>query len=454
MLLRTSLSAAGALLLASGAYAQTNLAVQPQAAPTAKDAGVYHMATGTWTRASSPIAMIGVDTLYDNTCVTGTYGGMNATQVFVDAGRLPSTTSPVSTTSLAGSANSYLVNGFQMAYCTGEVAVDVNVNFYQCYDLCSDATVLVPDQTFGFVGLPGVGTGTGALACWFITIDLDLTTAGFNMQADCDGTYDATPALDTFGYSFEIAGPYLSGTPQGPIFAGDPFGIVSGTACPYGDGTFWSGNTNTGTGIGSSDAWEADLGGVYQACFFFGGYLSGAPYSSMVLQLIGDATAGPVITGTEYCFGTAGSACPCGNFNDGSNGNAGCANSVLAWGAGGASLTGAGTPSVTGDTVVLTSTGVQANQPGIFFRADNATNGGAGIAFGDGLRCAGGNVVRFPVVVATAGGVVTSTAALGAGLTASDIRRYQYWYRNPFLGGACGGNNFNLSSGFEITWGA
>jgi hypothetical protein len=153
--------------------------------------------------------------------------------------------------------------------------------------------------------------------------------------------------------------------------------------------------------------------------------------------------------GTAYCFGDGtGSACPCGNNNDGSNGNAGCANGSNA---GGASLDGAGTASISNDTVVLTATGVQPSQPGLFFRADNAVNGGLGNVFGDGLRCAGGAIVRLGVVISDGSGVSTSNPGVGSGLAAGDIKRYQYWYRNP-AGSPCG-SAFNLSNGYEITWG-
>ena len=51
MLLRFSLSAAGALLVASGAAAQSGEMALPIATPI-KDAGTYHLGTNTWTRGS------------------------------------------------------------------------------------------------------------------------------------------------------------------------------------------------------------------------------------------------------------------------------------------------------------------------------------------------------------------------------------------------------------------
>jgi FG-GAP repeat len=152
--------------------------------------------------------------------------------------------------------------------------------------------------------------------------------------------------------------------------------------------------------------------------------------------------------GTQFCAGDgSGTPCPCANENDGSNGFAGCANGTHA---GGASLSGTGSPSVSNDTVVLTASGLQAGQPGLFFRADNAINAGLGVIFGDGLRCAGGNLIRLGVVPSNASGTAVTSFPLGSGLAAGDVKRYQYWYRNP-TGSPCGAA-FNLTNGYELSW--
>jgi hypothetical protein len=156
----------------------------------------------------------------------------------------------------------------------------------------------------------------------------------------------------------------------------------------------------------------------------------------------------PPAPGIAYCYGDgAGTLCPCGNDNDGSNGKAGCANGFSA---GGAAVTGTGTASVSNDTVVLSAIGLQPNQPGLWFQANNAVNGGLGNAFGDGLRCAGGQIVRLGIVLSSAAGGSTSPAGIGSGLSAGDTKRYQLWYRNP--GGSPCGTAFNLSNGYEIHW--
>lgn len=165
-------------------------------------------------------------------------------------------------------------------------------------------------------------------------------------------------------------------------------------------------------------------------------------------------SVGTPALGTTYCNGDgSGTGCPCANNNDGSAGVAGCATAVGAGcnnAAGGVTLRGSGSNSLAANNAVLSATGAQSNQPGLFFRADNAVSGGVGILFGDGLRCAGGNVVRLQVAFADASGNATSTVSLSSGLVAGDVKRFQYWCRIP--GCSPCGSSFTLSNGYEITF--
>ena len=148
--------------------------------------------------------------------------------------------------------------------------------------------------------------------------------------------------------------------------------------------------------------------------------------------------------GTAYCFGDAAS-CPCGN---GGSPESGCAN-----GSGfGAVITSSGSASVSADDLVLSSTSLIGNQPGLYFQGNNAVNTGLGVQFGDGLRCAGGGVIRLQVRFADAnGGSATNiSVATKGGCAAGDVKRYQIWYRDPATT-PCGAQ-FNLSNGYEITW--
>lgn len=163
---------------------------------------------------------------------------------------------------------------------------------------------------------------------------------------------------------------------------------------------------------------------------------------------------GSVEPGVAYCNGDgSGTLCPCGNINDGSAGVAGCATAPgpnCNNPSGGVALTASGSASIAANDAALAVSGAQSFQPGLFFRADNAIGGGNGVAFGDGLRCAGGNVVRLEIVPADAAGQAGTSVSLSAGLVPGDVRRYQYWCRVP--GCSPCGVGFTLSNGYEIAW--
>lgn len=150
--------------------------------------------------------------------------------------------------------------------------------------------------------------------------------------------------------------------------------------------------------------------------------------------------------GTTYCYGD-GSATTCPCFNFGGTGE-GCANSTGA----GAALVGLGSLSFGADDLACRVTGLIPNQPVLLFAALNAVAGGNGVVFGDGLRCAGGNVRRLGVRIPGPTGQADWGPGLNAagGWTVGDTRRFQAWYRNP-SGSPCG-NGFNLSNGLEIVF--
>ena len=128
-----------------------------------------------------------------------------------------------------------------------------------------------------------------------------------------------------------------------------------------------------------------------------------------------------------------------------------CANSTGA----GAVLSAGGSNSVGAGNLVLAGSNLEPGQPGLYFQGNNAVNGGLGTTFGDGLRCAGGSVIRLQVRTSDAAGTSSTTANVAAvGLvTAGDTRRYQLWYRNPsFPAGSPCGTGFNFTNGLEIVW--
>ncbi len=153
--------------------------------------------------------------------------------------------------------------------------------------------------------------------------------------------------------------------------------------------------------------------------------------------------------GHPFCPGDgSGALCPCGNFGAAGEG---CATSN---GAGGLLLAG-GTADAVADDLTFQAQHLLPNQPALLFAAANAVNGGLGVPFGDGLRCAGGSVKRLGVVIPNASGEASWGPGLNGGAGAlqwwspGDTRRFQAWFRDP--PGPCG-TGFNLSNGYEVTF--
>ncbi len=157
--------------------------------------------------------------------------------------------------------------------------------------------------------------------------------------------------------------------------------------------------------------------------------------------------------GTAYCFGDPGvdAPCPCGNDNDGSTPGSGCANGFFSTGA---RLSGRGRASSITDTLVLVATGLEPNNSGLYFQAENDLTPGS--PWGDGLRCAGGGLVRIGVRFSDENGTSDTSgfaqpiSARTGNVTAGDTLYYQCWYRSP-SGSPCG-SGFNLSNGYSVTW--
>lgn len=152
---------------------------------------------------------------------------------------------------------------------------------------------------------------------------------------------------------------------------------------------------------------------------------------------------------SSICPGTA-AACPCGN---GGTGAAGCANSIAA--GGGATLITIGTVSTTTDTAHLQAAGMPAGTSCLFFQG---TTVDTAAAFGDGLRCVGGTLVRLAVKTAPLGAVQypqvgsSDPSISEAGLVpiGGGTRTYQVWYRDAAA--FCTSATFNLTSGVLADW--
>lgn len=146
----------------------------------------------------------------------------------------------------------------------------------------------------------------------------------------------------------------------------------------------------------------------------------------------------------EFCNADgSGTPAPCGNENDGSRGIAGAKNGS---GDGGTTLRASGSASVLAADFQLDAEGLVPSKPGLFFQGNNMINNSHGNQFGDGLRCAGGSVVRLEIGFSDSSGSMSTTVDLisKGGISAGTERSYQIWYRDP--GGSPCGANFNLSN--------
>lgn len=512
-MLRSSIYTASVLALSAAAFAQKQeLRRFERVTGPVKNAGVYHLNTGTWTRgaAAQLAAGAGSDIVYCNTTDSGYYAGTNTGETWTASGRIPSLTSPGTVWnslaapvgsvpgSAAGCANSYTIDGFQIAYCTEQIGVgtSMTVAFYQSWiPTCTTPVVAPPTGgPFNITGLPG-RPATVANACWFVTIDLAGATASFNMLADGDGAYGANTD-DAFAWTFTFpsvtsttnqAGPLMSGCPSdgtGPAHNGIGWKqfppAVTTEAAGY-DGTRFDGPSGalaptypgngavglpTPAGEDGSDAVGDDAMRIEFAaapanngCYFFGGPIGSGgafdgPYSNFYMELYAKTVCAPPPPGLAYCAGdgvdvNVTTACPCSNF--GAVGN-GCASS---FNAAGANITASGQVAL--DNVVLEGSGMNATGNSIFLKGDTDDLGG--VVFGDGVRCAVGTLIRLRTVPLVAGTssfpdstqTITLSARGGTPVGSGLTGYYTVYYRNA-AAAFCPPGTFNTANGYKVTW--
>jgi len=160
----------------------------------------------------------------------------------------------------------------------------------------------------------------------------------------------------------------------------------------------------------------------------------------------GSATTGTLEIaqmGTNYCTGSPNDVTPAG-------------------GAEGALMWATGSTSVSKNDLVLYAGPILNNQPGILYHGNNQVNGGAGLPFGDGMRCVGGLTVRyFPPIFADPAGTlvqVVDNQQFNIVISAVPIvdmatLNFQFWYRSPTGPfGAGGMSGFNLSDALQLTF--
>ncbi len=175
-----------------------------------------------------------------------------------------------------------------------------------------------------------------------------------------------------------------------------------------------------------------------------------APHEQPVASAFLGAWLGSGASGSPSCLGDgSATACPCGNFSL-PGAATGCLNSL---GAGGR-LVSEGTPSLQADSFRLVATQMP-NSSALLFQGTGPVNGGLGSVFGDGLRCAGGSVIRLATRLNVSGACGYPLAGdppvsqVGQ-VAAPGMRLYQVWYRNAAA--FCTSGTFNLTNAMTVTW--
>jgi hypothetical protein len=170
---------------------------------------------------------------------------------------------------------------------------------------------------------------------------------------------------------------------------------------------------------------------------------------------VGDIEAGAYAASSfaQFCDPSVDfvAACPCGNPP--TLANRGCNNSANT---GGAYMVGFGSGAV-GDVIL----GAYAMLPSalcIFSQGDALIPNG--VTFGDGIRCAGGQILRLATKTATGGGstfpasgdptIQQRSADLGAPILPGTKRYYYAYYRDPAAYGCS--SAFNTTNSLQVQW--
>ena len=148
-------------------------------------------------------------------------------------------------------------------------------------------------------------------------------------------------------------------------------------------------------------------------------------------------------------------SCPCGNPP--ASFGRGCNNSSAT---GGASLVASGNASIAADTVVFTTTGEKPTATSIVMQGQSV---GAGVPFGQGIRCVSGTLKRLYSKTASGGSITAPmagdpsvsarSAALGDPIAPGNPRYYFVYYRDPVVLGACpSAATFNATDSVQAFW--
>jgi len=105
------------------------------------------------------------------------------------------------------------------------------------------------------------------------------------------------------------------------------------------------------------------------------------------------------------------------------------------------------------DSLVLTSSGLPFNSPGLFVQGSTR----ALAPYGDGILCVGGGILRIGVVFTSGSTAQYPTSVVGAVplsvagfATAGSAVNFQFFYRDSTA--FCTSSTFNTTNGVAIVW--
>ena len=184
----------------------------------------------------------------------------------------------------------------------------------------------------------------------------------------------------------------------------------------------------------------------------FGQGSMGSAIDIAAAEFLREQLVGPALpsAGVQYCFGDGTAlACPCSNTSW-SGARLGCTNSLAV----GASLTAYGIASIALDELVLRGNGML-NSSALYVQGTQKSSSGAGVVYGDGLRCVAGGLVRLGLQSNVNGSSqypMTGQTSLSVrgGATAGTTLHYQVWYRDRTP--LCSTATWNLTNGLSVTW--
>ena len=172
-----------------------------------------------------------------------------------------------------------------------------------------------------------------------------------------------------------------------------------------------------------------------------------------------DRDGGPSFT--VLCEPGVGGVIPCPCANPPGGAGLGCDNSA---GTGGARLLAAGGTTLSSDSLVFTTGGERPTAASIVLQGNGPIP--AGVSFGQGVRCAGGTILRRLFAKVASGGSITApdfaagdptvsarSAAKGDPIHAGESRWYLVYYRDPLVSGGCPPTStFNATPTGEVSW--